>query len=276
MSVALALRMESSSPRLRAAVIVFVCFGACAHREPPAPQGAASSRTAANSPGTAAPAPAAAQPAAAADAQTLESYMLEHFLIANYARDAVITGRLDALRRALKALSEYDYAHVATGDAQPWIAKLQLAAKPGATATSQEEAARAIADVAVVCGQCHAARGTGPVFPNAYDADSDMGLANTLGDRMERHVWAANRMWEGLIGPSDQAWRAGSAELASVPLKAPRHKPALSAEFAAELRQLRELGDHARSSTESAERAQVYARLLVHCARCHDREGAAR
>jgi cytochrome c553 len=198
--------------------------------------------------------------------------MVEHFVIASYARDAVITDHLGALRRALGALADYKYEHVAPGSWQPWIAKLQAAARPGAGAETLEEAARATASTAAVCGECHMASANGPHFTADYAADGDGGLSNTLSDRMERHVWAANRMWEGLIAPSDVAWRAGSNELASLPLKAPKEKPPLAPGFVRELRQLRELGDRARGATEPAERVQIYARLLTSCAQCHERE----
>src|SRR5262245_53079650 len=100
---------------------------------------------------------------------------------------------------------------------------MQAAARRGADAESNGgmAIALALANTAAVCGQCHAAAGSGPSFPEADDADAELGLSDTLGDRMERHAWAANRMWEGLIAPSDSAWRAGSAELASVPQRAP-------------------------------------------------------
>lgn len=252
------------------------CIGACAHSEPPAPQRPAA-KPLEQAPAAAAPAAEAATapapPTPVPEGDTIESYMFEHFAIANYARDALITGRIGPVRRALGALSEHRYEDVSPGEWRPWIAKLQLAAKPAATAETIEDAARAVANTAAVCGECHQARGAGPHFPEDYDPDSEMGLSNSVFDRMERHVWAANRMWEGLIAPSDRAWRAGSAELANVPLKAPRRNPPLSAAFSADLRSLRELGDQARSMLEPAERAQAYARFLVRCAQCHQREG---
>lgn len=198
--------------------------------------------------------------------------MVEHFVLATYARDAVITGHLGALRRALGALADYKYEHVSPGDWKPWIARMQAAARPGASATTLDEAALAVANTAAVCGECHREHRAGPQFPKDDDPDGEAGLSNTLSDRMERHVWAANRLWEGLIAPSDPIWRMGSAELANVPLKAPKEKPALSSQFVQQLRQVRELGDRARGASEPAERVAVYARVLSTCARCHEQE----
>jgi cytochrome c553 len=89
---------------------------------------------------------------------------------------------------------------------------------------------------------------------------------------MDRHAWAADRMWEGLIAPSDAAWHEGVSELATVPSKAPKEQPALAPEFVRELREVRALGAEARRAHDASGRAALYARVLTTCAGCHERE----
>jgi cytochrome c553 len=206
------------------------------------------------------------------ETEDLGSYMVEHFVIVTYARDAIIMGNVAEMRRALGALADYKYEHVMPGDWQPWISKLQAAARPATTAKTLLAASQAIANTAAVCGECHIARGSGPQFPTADRQEPDSGLSNTLSQRMERHAWAADRMWEGLIAPSDAAWHEGVSELSTMPSKAPIEEPALSPEFMQELREIRALGAEARRAHDATGRAALYARVLTTCAGCHERE----
>ena len=92
---------------------------------------------------------------------------------------------------------------------------------------------------------------------------------------MVRHLWAADRMWEGLVGPSDEAWMAGARAMAET-------QPALAGVFRSSISGggagvfLEELGLLAQEAVDAKgidQRADVYGRLLNTCDRCHSRVG---
>jgi hypothetical protein len=84
---------------------------------------------------------------------------------------------------------------------------------------------------------------------------------------MARHVWAADRLWEGLIGGDEDRWTRGLAVLADSPLPfGPlTDAPALATQLQ---RRAREQLD-ARAMTLPDGRATAYGEMLVTCAACH-------
>lgn len=121
--------------------------------------------------------------------------------------------------------------------------------------------------LAATCGSCHQATGGGPSFVVGTEAragDSQESL-------MIRHLWAVDRMWEGLVGPSEEAWRAGARALAET-------QPILAKELRASgsiqrleglLGEVNLLAHEALEVSGLAERADVYGRMLATCYRCH-------
>ncbi|MFI5306640.1 MAG: hypothetical protein ACHQ53_04760 [Polyangiales bacterium] len=200
--------------------------------------------------------------------EDISAYMAEHFAVATWARDAVINGNLDALRRPLRALADYRYASVAPGGWLPAIARLQEAAVLTAGAETLDLAASGVATMGRVCGECHRESHAGPQFVGD-ERNEGKSKSDTLGTRMYRHMWAADRLWEGLTGPSDAAWRAGAEALARAPEQAPRADPPLSPQFVSALLQVRELGQRALEADSLADRANVYGVFLASCASCH-------
>jgi hypothetical protein len=84
---------------------------------------------------------------------------------------------------------------------------------------------------------------------------------------MARHRWAADRLWEGLIGADDGSWRAGLAVLAQPPLRWPELGDRQG--LAKSLQQLADQGLQ-RSTTDSlADRARLHGEMLVRCTACH-------
>jgi hypothetical protein len=86
---------------------------------------------------------------------------------------------------------------------------------------------------------------------------------------MFRHAWAAERLWEGLTAPSDDAWQAGAAALAHAPTAAPKTRNALPSAVLDGLNVVRELGAQGANADTPELKERVYARLLVTCAQCH-------
>jgi cytochrome c556 len=79
-------------------------------------------------------------------------------------------------------------------------------------------------------------------------------------------------MWEGLVGPSDEAWRRGTAELVAAPLQpavriATREVPA---EITVLANRVHELGRRA-EMVDADRRGAALGDVLATCATCHQR-----
>ncbi len=130
-----------------------------------------------------------------------------------------------------------------------------------AKATDVPDALRKTALIGAACGNCHddqvvkLALDSVPVLPP--DAPS-------LDARMARHRWAADRLWEGVVGNSDQAWRAGLDVLAAKPFEEPANRAGIA-------RQLQRQADAARRPAPGKliDRATSYGEILATCASCH-------
>ncbi len=200
-----------------------------------------------------------------ASREELDKLMKEHFATAVWARDAVIDGNLEPIRQPLRILSDYGYETVPLA----WmggIARLQAAARLTSNAESLEAAASGIASLANICGRCHLDQSH--VVPlDKHDFVDEGSASEGIRQRMSRHAWAAERLWDGLVAPSDDAWRTGAAALAQTPKP---DEPA-TLDFARDFDELRKLGVRAHSETTSAIRAEIYGRVLTTCSRCHAR-----
>ena len=92
---------------------------------------------------------------------------------------------------------------------------------------------------------------------------------------MRRHLWAVNRMWEGLIAPSDSAWKGGSEVLAAVRVKASdiTRAPSEEPQVSYLIQRLREIGAAGSETTSRETRSELYGELLSLCADCHSWTG---
>jgi cytochrome c553 len=110
------------------------------------------------------------------------------------------------------------------------------------------------------CAACHAASGASPEFSSPPRPPADK---PTIEARMARHLWAADRLWEGLVGGADDAWGQGLDVLAATPLPAAQ----LGATREPLAKKLQGIAAGARKGT--ADHAAVYGDLLATCAGCH-------
>lgn len=145
--------------------------------------------------------------------------------------------------------------------------ELRLYASRIAEATDLKTVAVQTGQLAATCGGCHEAVRGGPSFVVAGDVpggDSQEAL-------MVRHLWAADRMWEGLVGPSEEAWMAGATAMAETePALARAFRSSVIAEGAEEfLQEVNLLATEALNAYGLGLRADVYGRLLETCNRCH-------
>jgi hypothetical protein len=84
---------------------------------------------------------------------------------------------------------------------------------------------------------------------------------------MARHVWAVDRLWEGLVGADDTRWSRGLAVLSDAPLPFTtlRDGPRLATELQRRARAQLDT----RATTLSDDRGAAYGEILSICAGCH-------
>jgi mono/diheme cytochrome c family protein len=193
--------------------------------------------------------------------------MADHFMITSWARDSVIAGMLDPMREPLVVLASYRYDELPAGSWVPWMAQLQAAAQLTSQAETLDAAAMGVATMARVCGECHVANHGGPVIPPPPEKSASV-AADSVGERMGRHMWGAELMWEGLTGPSETSWKAGAETLVQVPSELDDRLPE---SFDSALREVVSLGHTAHEATTFEARADVYGMLIATCAECHSR-----
>jgi hypothetical protein len=135
--------------------------------------------------------------------------------------------------------------------------------------TDIKTAAQVIAKIGVVCADCHTSAGRPPRFARVPMPET----GSEAKSRMRVHPWAADRMWEGLTGPSSELWNLGSNALAGAPLHSDAILQCTSAasQIVAQAQAVHDLGDEGRTATSAAARADVFARLVETCASCHQR-----
>lgn len=179
--------------------------------------------------------------------------MHERFAYAAMMRTALIHGYLDRTQRHARQLQ----ALLETTES-PHIAAL---AGKVADAESVAEAALAIAQVGEACGACHESNRVRPQFLGTNPAPK----GDSLIARMGRHIWAADRMWEGLIAHSPDAWQRGAKALGRENIF-----HADSAEIDADrIKAVQEIARRAATPQPWKKRAVIYGEFLAACSGCH-------
>lgn len=191
------------------------------------------------------------------------AYMQGHAQMASQAREAVIAGERDSWQRVGAQIA--GYADASFGLPEPWQPRLDELVFHGnklGEAETRAAAARSVAEMARTCGACHTENGPGP----AFDFDPPPMEESTVSERMARHHWAAQRMWEGLVTPSPALYATGARSLTGAPMWGAEPLP----EDVAGLEdRVRALGEEALGAEADSERVSVYAALLAACADCH-------
>ena len=203
--------------------------------------------------------------AACAGPRATGDRMFDHFSRATSIQSALIVGDLDGARRPAAWIAEHQVVAWASAGDRGWLEALGTAAAEIRDAGSVDEAADATGRLAESCAGCHTSVNDGPRFRSAGDPPDGDGQAA----HMIRHLWAMDRMWEGLIGASQETWQAGARAIAE---REPDEFAGGSA-VAALARAIHD-GANRAARTPAGERAEVYADLLKTCAGCHTLVGA--
>lgn len=202
---------------------------------------------------------------------TVAEHMKDHFTQALRVRDALIRGDLAATKVPAGWLADHKVSDTLPDLWKPHVGDMQNAARLVVQANDLAAAADALGDMGTACGSCHAALGATLKFTGM----SPEGQESSVLDRMLRHQWAADRMWEGLTGPSDLAWDAGVAALQEAPLHPDmltdnKSPPQAVVDLAATIHTL---GQRGKTTNEPSARATLYGEYVATCAGCHSQLG---
>lgn len=192
--------------------------------------------------------------------------MASHFEESLAIRDALIGGDLETARRRARALTEWKASDL-RAEAAGYVTEFRAAAQAVMDAPDRGTLARAVGRLAASCGDCH--RGSNvrvELEPAASPAAEPGAVAH-----MRRHLWAADRLWEGLIVPSDDAWGRGTEALATVALRPETLSPDLPLypRVEALAQRVHALAEEGSRTADTGARIDVYGGVLATCARCH-------
>lgn len=190
-----------------------------------------------------------------------------HYSEAGAIQSAMIRGDLPAAREAARHLADAPRAEGIGPAGDAHVRELAAWSREIRDAASFGDAAVATGHLAATCGECHQDVGGGPVFLQG-DPPEDRGFSG----HMILHLWAADRMWEGLLGPSAVSWRDGAEVFREDPLQGDV-VPATARVFAT---RLHELGREAAGMSDLRRQAVQYGRMVEQCAGCHAETGVTR
>jgi hypothetical protein len=200
------------------------------------------------------------------------AHMHQHLSAMRAMKVFIVAGQLDGMREPAVWLEEHQATPGLPGDWQSYVMQLRRYAGEAAAARHLDSGAALVSEMARVCGDCHAA--------NSVEADLDDGDSlppdmDSVTLQMQRHMWAVDRMWVGLISPSDAAWVEGAAVLATIRLTpadiglSEANEPKLSYL----LDRAREIGVQGELADGRQARSELYGELLGLCADCHSLTG---
>lgn len=194
-------------------------------------------------------------------ASPVQNVMRVHFDAATRVQMAIVAGDLPTARSAAADIWAAERMPDLGPEAIPYVRAVQNRARDVRDAPIYGEAAVATGRMAAACGACHVRFDGGPLISTEATPPDGSGLER----HVVRHVWAADRLWVGLLGPSDAAWRLGATLLAEDDLGG----SSLSAAAARHAVRLNEFAAQALRTDDPDERGVMYGRILSTCGACH-------
>lgn len=197
----------------------------------------------------------------------LQAHMYAHYDRAGTVHQALMDGDLPEAREAAEWIATHRELHNLPPGSTGYDDAVRAFARRVAESNDLKDAAVAAAQMGSSCGDCHSKEQVDPRFL--------MGTAAPGGDgpraEMARHVWAADRMWVGLLGPSDAAWLEGAHGFQGGWLDTQELlvDPSDRGRIRELVRNVYDLGARAENATEAVERAEIYGDFLITCTNCH-------
>jgi mono/diheme cytochrome c family protein len=216
-------------------------------------------------------APSATPAAAPAPTPAVSAQMDDHFAKVTEVHDALIRGDLEGAKEPAKWIAEHQQIAGLPASAGPSLDEMKKGARQVVESADVGAATQGAASMAVACGSCHTATNAKPKFP----PPASPAVKSEARTHMLEHQHAIDLLYQGLVGPSDQAWADGAKALKAAPLaggKMPKD-PQLTRERLAAEAAVHTLADKAATAANAQARAQVYAELVGGCASCHALHG---
>ncbi len=204
------------------------------------------------------------------DINDVAMHMHEHLSRITTIKSFIIMGDLGGVREPAIWLADHEEMAGLPENFEPYIGLMRQYAREVNNARNLQSAAISVSHMAKTCSNCHLGNEVKIEF--GYDqlpAEWSDAVAH-----MQRHQWAADRLWEGLIGPSDKAWKRGIDMLVDVPLHPDDVTGESSADVDKELidqlaRRIHVLAGQGANIRTPNERAELYGEMLRLCAECH-------
>jgi cytochrome c553 len=202
------------------------------------------------------------------------THMHEHLDRITTIKSLIIMGNLDGVREPAIWLADHEAVPGLPTNFEPYVGLMRQYAREVNNATDLKSAAISVSSMARTCSNCHLVNGVEIEF--GYD-QVPAEWSDTV-SHMQRHQWAADRLWEGLIGPSDTAWARGTDMLVDVPLHPDKVKDGaldgVDSEAIDQIaRRIHVLGGQGTNAKTPTERSKLYGEMLGLCADCHRRLG---
>jgi hypothetical protein len=197
----------------------------------------------------------------------VQAHMYAHFDRAEELHDALVRGQTDRARAAALWLATHEEPGMLPVDSDPHIAAMIAFARRASEAPDLGQAAMATAHMGRVCGDCHRDNDVRPRFLVGTVAPEGTGPRA----EMARHIWSADRMWQGLIAPDDYAWNSGARGLTLGWLNPGEvvASPGDRERLRSMIQQVYDLAAQAEAAEEPEDRAEVYGTFLTTCIDCH-------
>ena len=186
-----------------------------------------------------------------------------HFQTVSAIKDAVIAGDLDTAREMAAVLTQREATTQRPIDWQPHVSDLVAAARAAENASDLEAASKATALMGSSCGTCHQAVGAKPVVDHGIEPEEGESRAA----RMQRHKWGVDRMWEGLVLPSEDSWQWGAQTIGDTPGCSEEGEETEYLQALCE--KVDALGRSALDARDQADRTRIYGEFLTTCSTCH-------
>lgn len=196
-----------------------------------------------------------------------QAHMFAHFDRAGEVHDALVRGDLPRAKEAADWIVTHQDLSGSPASPPEFQSAMERYAAQVSVAQDLQDAAVAAAHMGRACGDCHRSNRVEPRFLIGTAPPGGSGPEA----EMARHVWASERMWEGLVGPGDHAWRSGAEALRSGWLDPQQvvSNPGDRPRIRELVRQVYDLGSRAQSTSDPEARAELYGAFLNTCHECH-------
>ena len=199
--------------------------------------------------------------------KSLKGHMRDHFQKVRDVQIAVVHNDLDAAKQAAKWIAE----HKGHDSIEEWYGHIEVMRDAATNLQAADDIPTAAKLAATLAGQCASCHESLTAIATFEWTEKPKPVAGDIKSHMAMHMWGAERLWEGIVGPSDSHWLDGAEAFANDPLHAGEIKkgekvPKDVADLALKIHQL---GAAAKSLETTDERVALYGEMLATCAGCH-------